>query len=265
MSLNNIDIHPENYILLGNPQIRKADADALILEAKSCHPEKFEGNEDSFSFELRYSAPFDKGFFELKRLQGTAAEIAGRRSNFKGYIVLDLSRWLAHHNEDYLNRSLLFLVDMSDYWKYIFLVDDKNSKAAQELVGKVLAVFFCEHIPCMVKEATTKCSQKARINALCKEQEIICSPSVLELLQKLMAQKFSENIVSALLCEVSCNSGKRISMNMLADFMADRNPAIRYMLTQKEFDRFMNIVGQWKENCYGKKEAVQRCLCGLCI
>lgn len=256
MSLNNIDIYPENYILLGNPQVQKACADALISEAKTYYPEKFEGNGECFFFELRYIAPFDKGFLELKRLQGTAADIAGRRSEFKGYIVIDLSRWLTHHNEEYLNRSLLFLVDMSDYWKYIFLVDDQNSKAAQELVGKILAVFFHEYIPCMVKEVPAKCSRRARINALCEEQEIICSPSVKELLQKLMAMECSENVLAALLCEVSCNLGKRINMNMIVDYMTDRNPTIRYMMTQKEFDRFINIVDQWKENCYGEKEAL---------
>lgn len=256
MELNNMNFHPENYILLGTPRTRKADVDAIISEAKTCHPEKFEGNEDSFSFELRYTVPFDKGFKELKRLQGTAAEIAGRRNEFKGYIVINLSSWLTHHDEEYLDKALLFLVDMNDCWKYIFLVNDQNSKAARELVGKILAVFFQDHIPCEVREANIEYLNKERVNTLCREQSIICSPPVKELLQELLAQDFSESIVSAFLSEMSWNYGKKININTLVDFMTNRETVIYYMLAPKEYHRFTNIIEQRKENWYDEKETV---------
>lgn len=115
MGINKVIFYPENYILLGSSDAQKAHADIIISEMKNSHPEKFEGNKDSFSFELRYAAPFDKGFQELKRLQGAAAEAAGRRNEFKGYIVIDMNSWLAHHDEEYLNKALLFLIDMSEY------------------------------------------------------------------------------------------------------------------------------------------------------
>ena len=88
MRINTLNNYPENCIFLGNPDTQAADAKLLISQMKVLCPEKFEGNRDSFSFELRYTAPFDKGFNELKRLQGTAAEAAGRRNEFKGYIVI---------------------------------------------------------------------------------------------------------------------------------------------------------------------------------
>lgn len=255
MGINTLKNYPENYILLGTPTTLTADANILISQMKVSCPEKFEGNRDSFSFELRYTAPFDKGFHELKRLQGTASEAAGRRNEFKGYIVIDMNSWLTHHEEKYLNKALLFLIDMSDCWKYIFLVDNHNSKAARELVGKILSVFFCDHIPCRVKEEPEKHSCKGRISALCKAQGVMCSPSVKEFLQELLDQEFNENIISALLSEMSWNTGNKISMDTLVNFKKNRESVVRYMLTQKEYNCLLAIIEK-RKHCYGEKEAV---------
>lgn len=110
MKNNSVKNCSENYIFLGVVSHLVADADNIISKMKISNPEKFEGNRDYFSFEFRYTAPFDKDFHELKRLQGTASEVAGRRNEFKGYIVIDMSNWLTHHDEDYLNKALLFRV-----------------------------------------------------------------------------------------------------------------------------------------------------------
>lgn len=256
MGINNAIFYPENYILLGSSDAQKAHADVIISEMKASRPEKFEGNKDSFSFELRYVAPFDKGFHELKRLQGTAAEAAGRRNEFKGYIVIDMSSWLTHHDEEYLNKALLFLIDMSEYWSYIFLVDNQNAKAARELVGKVLSVFYRDNIPCMVKEEKIQASAKARVSAICKAQGVMCSPPVKEFFQELLEQGFNENIIAALLSEMAWNARKKLSMNSLADFMSNRESVVRYMLTQKEYNRFLTFIEKRKERRYGEKEAV---------
>lgn len=254
MGINKTDFYSENYILLGTSSTRMADVGIIISAMKVSHPEKFEGKADSFVFELRYVAPFAKEFRELKRLQGTAAEAAGRRNNFKGYIVIDMNNWLTHHDEEYLNKALLFLIDMSDHWKYIFLVDNQNAKVARELVDKILSVFFRDHIPCGVKEE--KYSWKGRVDSICKAQGVMCSPPVNEFLHELLEQEFSESIVAALLSEVSWNSGKKISMDMLADFTINRDPIVRYMLTQKEYSRLLSIVEKRKGHRYGEKQAV---------
>ncbi len=256
METNKAIFYPENYILLGSSDAQKAHADVIISEMKTSRPEKFEGNKDSFSFELRYAAPFDKGFQELKRLQGAAAEAAGRRNEFKGYIVIDMNSWLAHHDEEYLNKALLFLIDMSEDWNYIFLIDNQNAKAARELVGKVLSVFYRDNIPCMVKEEKVQASVKARVSAICKAQGVMCSPPVKEFFQELLEQGFNENIVAALLSEMAWSSGKKLSMNSIADFMTNKESVIRYMLAQKEYNRFLTIVDKRKECWYGEKEAV---------
>ena len=86
MIRNNNSFISENYILLGTPLTRQSDIESIIHNAKIQHPEQFAGKKDFFAFELRYTESFDKNFTELKRLQGTAAEAAGRRDEFRGYI-----------------------------------------------------------------------------------------------------------------------------------------------------------------------------------
>lgn len=256
MGYNKCTFNPENYILLGHPISQMNQADTIIAEEKTRFSDKFEGTRDAVRFKLRYVAPFDKSFHELKRLQGTAAEAAGRRDEFKGYIVIDLSDWLTHHDEDYFETSLLFLVDMSEHWKYIFLVENQNAKAAKELVSKILSVLYRDNVPCMVKEENVKSSNSGRISALCKEQSVMCSAPVKEFLRDLLEQGFNENVVAALLSEMTWSYGKKLSMNTLVDYTTDQESIVRYMVTQKEFDRLLATIEKRKEQWYGEKEAV---------
>ena len=247
---------PKNYILLGDSRSCASHGEAIVAKMKSCCPQTFEGNADSFSFVFDYVPPFDKEFYELKRLQGTAAKNAGRRDEFRGYVILDLNSWLTHQNEAYLHKALLFLVDMSDYWKYIFLVNDENPRAAKYLAGTILAVFFRDHIPCKVKEIGMPCSQKDRVQSICKELDVSCTPNAKALLQELLSHDFHRDIIAALLNEISWSCGKQISMTAITDFLSVQEPAIRFMLTQKEYDRFLRTMEERKENWYGEKEAV---------
>lgn len=256
MGFNTKKVFPENFILLGDSGTQTAKAYSIISDGKVHYPKKFEGNKDYFSFELRYVAPFDKNFHELKRLQGMAAEAAGRRAEFKGYIIINLSEWLTHHDEDYLKKALLFLVDMNDCWKYIFLINDQNLKASKELVGKLLTVFFRNHIICKVEEYIADSSIKNLASYICKEQGVICASHVKETIEELLIQGFEDAIVSALVSEVSWYCGKKISTNSFVGFISECEPSIRYMLPQKEYCRLMSIIEQRKENWYGEKEVV---------
>lgn len=87
----------ENFILLGRPYEQKETIELIVSIYKNNHPDFFEGERKSFIFELRYTEPFEKNFTELKRLQGLAAEYAGHRNEFQGYIIINLN--------SYLNRS----------------------------------------------------------------------------------------------------------------------------------------------------------------
>lgn len=256
MGNNTKKIMPENIVLLGSYDTQTSYVHSIVAEEKTHHPEKFEGNRDCFDFELRYTAPFDKNFCELKRLQGTAAEAAGRRAEFKGYIVINMNEWITHHEDDYLNKALLFLVDMNACWKYIFLISDLNMKAARELTGKILEIFFLNHIVCKVKECSSGSSVKNLTSTVCKELGVTCAPPVKETIEEMFILGFDQSIVSALLSEVSWYEGKKISMDAFCGYISDHEPSVSYMLSQKEYCRLMSIIEHRKENWYDEKEAV---------
>lgn len=239
---NNNSFISENYILLGTPLTRQSDIESIIHNAKIQHPEQFAGKKDSFAFELRYTESFDKNFAELKRLQGTAAEAAGRRDEFRGYIVINLSSYLNHHEEEYLKKFILFLIDMSDCWKYIFTVDDQNARSARELVGKVLESFFHDNLRCSVSEKKEKTSVGDFVSEICKERGITCTLQVKRILCCMLEQNFSSELITALLTEISWHSDKCINKDMLEIFLSGQDSAIRYMLTQKEFNRLQSFL-----------------------
>ncbi|MCD7858619.1 MAG: hypothetical protein LUH51_00385 [Firmicutes bacterium] len=246
---------PENVLLLGNGAPQKARAEAIVSEAKKQHPEWFEGNKPSFCFELRYAAPFDKSFGELKRLQGIAAEAAGRRDTFHGYILIDLSNYLGHE-EAFFQITLQFLADMSDCWKYIFFADNKNQREAKALVSKTLTILLRD-IPCDVEEPEENPPAPKKVDTMLEKQSIYCDSLVKELLCKLMDEEgFCEDTVFALLQDLRGYCGNRINASKLADFFAKREPIVKYILPQKEYERLMKALDSQREVWYGEKEAI---------
>lgn len=257
MEHNNTNSYRENIIFLGKPNALRAQAEMIVSKAKKQHPEKFEGNRDFFYFDLRYVAPFDCKFNELKRLQGMSAEAAGRRDEFRGYICINLSAYITHEREDYFDKALYFLADMNAEWKYIFFIDNAKYKPARDLVAHVLNVFLCAKIHCQVMEEEEKKSFRNIVRSVCREQNADLDPTVEALTCELMVQDVcNENIVAALIRDVSWNYGSRISVSMLFDFLSNRVSVIKYMLTGKEYNRLVTFVEKWKECDYGEKDAV---------
>ena len=167
-----------------------------------------------------------------------------------------MNEWITHHEDDYLNKALLFLVDINACWKYIFLISDLNMKAARELTGKILEIFFLNHIVCKVKECSSGSSVKNLTSTVCKELGVTCAPPVKETIEEMFILGFDQSIVSALLSEVSWYQGKKISMDAFCGYISDHEPSVSYMLSQKEYCRLMSIIEHRKENWYDEKEAV---------
>ncbi len=257
MEHNNMNSYRENIIFVGKPNDLRAHVEIIVSKAKEQHPEKFEGNRDFFNFDLRYIAPFDINFNELKRLQGTAAEAAGRRDQFRGYICVNLSAYITHEQEGYFDKVLYFLADMNEDWKYIFFVDNAKYKPARDLVAHVLNIFLCASIPCQVMEVEEKKSFRNIVKSFCRDQSTDLDPAVEALACELMVQDVcNENIVTTLIRDVSWNYGSRISVSMLIDFLSNRDSVLKYMLTEREYNRLVGFVEKWKEYDYGEKEAV---------
>lgn len=250
--------YPEHCILLGDPMLLKEQAMSIIAQAKERFPEKFAGQKDYFSFELRYVAPFDKSFRELKRLQGEAAAAAGRRDEFRGYIILNLSEYLTHEDEAYFTITLQFLADMSDTWKYILLVDSTNRRQASAMIDRILSLFVQNNIPCEVKEAVAVPPDRSPVSDICAELNVVCSRPVATLMQRLLDQGFSEKVIRTLLRDISWHSGQKICWLAIDPLFSENatSSIVRYVLPEKEYERLLAVIQQQREQHYGEKETI---------
>ena len=96
-----------------------------------------------------------------------------------------------------------------------------NMKASRELTGKILEIFFLNHIICKVKECSSGSSVKSLANTVCKELGVICASSVKETIEEMLPQGFDKTIVSALLSEVSWYQGKKIGSTSIQQIAVD--------------------------------------------
>lgn len=241
MSTSRKNYYSENYVLLGKPYEQQEIIQCIVNEYKDKHSDFFEGERDSFVFELRYTEPFEKQFTELKRLQGLAAEYAGRRNEFKGYIIINLSSYLSHANDHYLKIILYFLLDMNDRWKYIFLIDNKNQKSVNELISKVLHYFVSDNIPCKVIEERKEKEEVKILNSICKAKEISCSDDVKSLFVELLNHDFKEEVISQLITSISWYSHKCINMELIDRLISDPDSLIHYMLSKDELCHLVEL------------------------
>lgn len=126
---NNNRFYPQNFLLSSNSN---SDFDNLIKtiseNAFAISPDSFNGINKYFEFELRYCAPYEQeSFRELKRLQETARRNVRFKKEFNGYIVLNISEWVGHLDEELFSKiTMSFLSDMNDSWKYIFISDKQQ-------------------------------------------------------------------------------------------------------------------------------------------
>lgn len=214
---------------------------------KNNHPDFFEGERNSFIFELRYTEPFEKQFAELQRLQGLAAKYAGRRNEFQGYIIINLSSYLNHCDDHYFKLILYFLMDMNETWKYIFLIDNKNEKSARELVSKLLELFIIDNIPCKVIEERKEKNMKKIVHSICEAKGMRCTDSVIFFFIDLLCHHFSEEAVSQLITIISWNSNKCVNMRLIDKLVSNPNSMIRYMLNKRELDELNQVIESNKE------------------
>lgn len=241
--------------MLGHPDTNTIQAKKIISEAVTYFPEKFDGTDSSFFFELRYVPPFDKGFTELKRLQATAAVIGGRRSDFKGYIVINLSNYLEHDKEHYFKIALQFLSDMNDCWKYIFLVDNKNENASKTLVISTLQILLND-IPCEVKYENTFYNTDI-IDTTLTEKNVTCSEPVKKLFNDMLKDEIlSKDTISILIQNISGYYGPQISMRTIRHFFKNKDPVIKYMITKRQYDHLINMLQLGGEYTYEYKQEI---------
>lgn len=239
--------YPQNFILLGSSEDQRGQANQIVQEAVTLFPGEFNARRKFFPFELRYIPPFDKAFSELKRLQGTAAEEAGFRDEYRGYIVIDLSAYVTHEAEDYFGRTIKFLHDMSSCWKYIFLVDNTSERAALSLVRNVLQIL--DDVPCCVIEQNAGAvpANVRLVRDACEEFGITCSTSVCSFLQELMDHnEYPRRLAFIIVRELAgrYGTGHVIRMETISEYFSNGTSVVEYMLVPKLYDDLIALLNQ---------------------
>ena len=247
--------HSEHFILVGTDRLFfEREAAAIVRETRSSVPAAFSGEQPSFSFDLRYVPPFDKDFRELKRLQGTAAQAAGRRDAFRGCILLNVSEYLGHENEFYFDVILSFLRDQTDDWRYIFLVSDENHAAASALVRRLLSI---PRSTVAEQAADARFYHKSFLLDACAECGVICHPRAFGFLEDVLtAGTCSREAVSVTLQDLAarCGLDRTVTMDSVRAYFASAPVNMRYMLAPKQHQQILMTLGlqEKEEDRYDK-------------
>ncbi len=237
------EFFPRNFILLGSDITEeKKTAEMIAMEAAKLFPNEFKGIRRVFPFELRYVAPFDHNFYELKRLQGTAAVNAGYRNEYLGYIIIDVTEYLKHENEDYFDISLKYLHDRSDCWKYIFLAGDGNTRASMEMVRKILSILHCgvrhnkETFADSGLRFVRECFFKNSMHCAVKSEEFF----VTALERKLLNREALERIAYEI--HGSYGKPKEVSIGLLLDYFASENTVVTYITSKEQQGELLELL-----------------------
>ncbi len=243
------EFFPKNFILMGNdlPEQRKL-AEFIAMEAATMFPEEFKGTRRAFPFELRYAAPFEKDFYELKRLQGTAAVTAGYRNEYLGYVIIDVSEYVCHENEAYFDIALKYMYDRNDCWKYVFIISHGNAKASQEMVKKILSILHCGVIE---TKASADTANLRFVREMFGRNGRRCSVEAEELLVSALnsgalPRDYAESVITDIFGKYA--KGDEIDKPKLSEYFCAENTVVKYLLnTERKNAILMLLANESKE------------------
>lgn len=242
------DISLTNYILIGNNigglwnLARKKTRDAYEM-----YPDFFNTESPYIANTMKYVPPFEKDFRELKILQGVAAETAQFYNEYRGYIILDLSEWLLHESDYYLEVSMKFFRDMADNWGYIFILCDTAQRNFKNMI-ELIASYLCD-LPCSYEMVWKEQALRNTLDEMLSEKGSACSEKVKRVIEsitkdKVIPQKYLENMI----CEISQKTGV-IRLSSLHQYLETPDTFLRMVCTQSEIDTLIAYVqGKGKVN-----------------
>ncbi len=180
--------------------------DELCDKAKAAGAIYFKGIEKSAYYKSEYTPPFKK-FEELKKLILCVNAVKGLRKEFCGVVMLDISEWLGHENDDYFSILLKFLYDKKDFWKCIFVVNSADEWEKKKIFGTIIKILRCGIVTDSLYDLGIT---KKIINETVSRQNVKITPLGEAILCKLnkenrWSEQETENIVIDIICESTEN------------------------------------------------------------
>lgn len=239
--------YPKNFILLGTQMDElRNKAEVMVSFAHEKFPEVFNGEVYSFPFDLRYVPPFEKTFTELMRLQGIAAENVRFKASYKGYIILDVSDFLKHEKEPYFQRTIKYLHDENDDWRYIFIVDKTNDKAAKDMTQTILE--FIKYTKVINEENISESNQRF-LKKTCQERNLKLEADSFRMLENFLTMdKINRNVIETIICDLSAMYGvATVTMQNLKDYFENDDAVAKYMISESTFDEILALCRDFKK------------------
>ena len=214
-------MNPQNFLI---DSMSEADLDELIemicAEAINVSPDSFNGESRCFKFNLRYCPPYEQDRFrELKRLQEVAQSNVRFKDEFKGFVALDITEWNGHFDEDLFKITLAFLSDMSDCWKYIFIL----SGYLKDNLDMLNKYFKIKHLRDLKVEKASR--HTTFFDSLRKAFNIQFSPNAMKAFQKYIPQSVLKTKETTVALTRDINDyfgvGACIGSSMLLEYLSD--------------------------------------------
>lgn len=92
-----------------------------------------------FIFTLAYSEP-PEDFGELIRYRQELDFAAGRKNNYLGDVLIDLTNWTGSEDSDYLDAFLAYLYDNADGVRYIFAAGCFDCEAIENKISEYFSM-----------------------------------------------------------------------------------------------------------------------------
>lgn len=164
-----LDFNPEAFLPDPYPKICILSTDVVepeilirVLAEKTAksYPDTFKGEAPQVFYRMRYMPPYE-AFQEIRKLILQIRNATGIRSSFNGIMVIDVSEYKGHEDEEYFTIFLKYLYDNSCGCKSILVCSQYTEKELQKLVisctrffpvqQEVLNIYELDQLKALVK------------------------------------------------------------------------------------------------------------------
>ena len=229
-----------NYILAGSTRrILQDEAKKITKTAYQCHPGSFNTDRPALPFILRYVPPYEKDFTELKKIQVKASLTARMFHEYHGYMIIDLSEYITHEKERYLDIALKYLRDMADCWAYIFIINTEP-ESARQMIENIAFLFAGLPLSCHIHN--TQKDKAEAIQTVLEENGLASTSEAYGILLDLLERGILNDSQIRIAVREAAAHSPHLSAEALQKSLTAENSAIRYILSEKRYRTLIAVM-----------------------
>lgn len=245
--------YPQNFYMIVND---RTDIDAVMNElsedAGKLAPDSFDAEVTYFPFYFRYQPPYVSvsDFRELKYLQRKAISKTRFKSEYNGYILINISEWIGHTEEEHFTNSMYFLRDMNDHWKYVFLLNSPDgSYELEKAVEDLKKVIWVSEI--LPQEQSEKSFPEQLIEEAEKVHKFSFLPESKQLLVKSLSKMNPVSVrrtIETAIYDLESYVGKQVTYEALTEYLLDSSTYMHDIMTEEEISNVKAFMSEKEIN-----------------